>query len=242
MLTCASKRNSHVSPLKNRLHHTDAHSSLTACWCVCMDSWWPTTHLCRVTVALRLKVASSYQTVKSGEESQLTCKNHSQNTTGQSWVMLVYCAEQSWLLQFPLLMPQNISTGFRETDLTWPSPLENVWSPVTQLQHFHYWTARSSRWALIITLHCSISLTVHIMLQLLPMLFVFHIHFSNISVPCSHSSFFTNTAESPYIAQTVVLATFSLTLVTTIRQSIPVLSVMLVCPLASFKIYQWKIW
>ena len=29
-----------------------------------MDSWWPTTHLCQVTVALRLKVAASYQTVK----------------------------------------------------------------------------------------------------------------------------------------------------------------------------------
>jgi len=32
MLTGASKRNSFVSPLKNKLHHTDAHSSLTAYW------------------------------------------------------------------------------------------------------------------------------------------------------------------------------------------------------------------
>jgi hypothetical protein len=32
MLTGASKRNSLVSPLKNKLHHTDAHSSLTASW------------------------------------------------------------------------------------------------------------------------------------------------------------------------------------------------------------------
>jgi len=143
---------------------------------------------------------------------------------------------------FPLLMPQNmISAGFRDTDLTWPSPLENVWSPVTQLQHFRYWTARSPRWDLIITLHCSINLTFHITLQLLSMLFVFHIHFSNTSVPCSCSSFFSNIAYSSYIAQTVVpVMSFSLTLVTTIQQSIPVISVMLVYPLASFKYISGK--
>jgi hypothetical protein len=139
-------------------------------------------------------------------------------------------------------MPQNmISAGFRDTDLTWPSPLENVLSPVTQLQHFRYWTARSSRWALIITLCCSISLTFHITLQLLSMLFVFHIHFSDVSVPCSHSLFFSNIAESSYIAQTIVpVMSFSLTLVTNIQQGTPVLSVILVCPLASFKYINWK--
>jgi hypothetical protein len=41
---------------------------------------------------------------------------------------------------------------------------------------------------------------------------VFHIHFSNISVSCSHSSFFSNIAESSYIAQIVVpVMSFSLT-------------------------------
>jgi hypothetical protein len=127
-------------------------------------------------------------------------------------------------------MPQNmISAGFRDTDLTWPSPLENVCSPVTRLQDFCHWTARSSRWTVITALfHQS-------QFSQLPMLFVFHIHFSNISVPCSHSSFFSNIAVLLHYSNSSRSNVISLTLVTTIQQGTTTLSVMLLCPLASFK-------
>jgi hypothetical protein len=68
-----------------------------------------------------LKVVSSDQTLKSGKDSHLTCKNRLQSSTEQSWVVLDIGPEQSWFLQFPLLMPQNISNaGFRDTDRTRP--------------------------------------------------------------------------------------------------------------------------
>jgi len=61
--------------------------------------------------------------------------------------------------------------------------------------------------------------------------FLYHVHIPHFSV----------TLQSFYIAQTVVpVISFSLTLVTTIQQGTPVLSVMLICPLASFKYISGK--
>lgn len=59
---------------------------------ICMYSWWPTTHLCQLTVALSLNVASSDQTVKSGKVS---CDLHKpQSSIGQS-VLSLFIAQSS---------------------------------------------------------------------------------------------------------------------------------------------------
>jgi len=119
MLTGASKRNSLVIPLKNRLHHTDAHSSLTACWSGMYG--FLMAHYTLVSGDSSIKVKSCF-IISNSKIRRRVSPDMQKPLAKYHWTVLgypCYCPEQSWFLWFPLLMPQNmISTGFRDTDLT----------------------------------------------------------------------------------------------------------------------------
>jgi hypothetical protein len=80
-VTVASKKNDSNIPLEDTLYHTDVPDKLTIPSSVMFKySLAQYTQLCRFTVPFILKVASSNQTMKSGNQSLPShmCKNHSQ--------------------------------------------------------------------------------------------------------------------------------------------------------------------
>jgi hypothetical protein len=77
----ASKKSDPNIPLEDILHHTDVPDKLTLRSSVTFEySTAQYTQLCRFIIPLILKVASSNQTMKSGNQSLPShmCKNHSQ--------------------------------------------------------------------------------------------------------------------------------------------------------------------